>query len=376
MVSAATDHRLTLATYVSANGGTPVLVPNEDGTKANITVTYPKTDPAPVKYTNITSISVTGLEAPVFGATPDTTVSVSDEGARPTVSWSPSVSTFADNTPYTATITIQNASEYVFNSTKPTVTLNGNIINLTNVSVDLTTQRLTVTHNFPKTEEKKISSVSLSSNTTSGTVPLTVKFTYKIANATPVSLDYGDKESAALSYMNGFLTHTYTTPGTYTAKLKANNASGDIYDTIVITVNKIGLAASFTASSESGTAPMNVLFVDKSAGSPTQWIWDFGGQGSSMLQNPSFTFTKAGTYIVKLTVIDSAGATNSYSKSIYVNDPIATTTPTVIQTNGLTTTSLSTAPMGEVVVPAPIDIIKEFVRLFYSLFNPASYLFF
>lgn len=370
MVSAATNYRLTSSTYVASNGGTSTIVPNADGTAANITITYPKTEPAPVTTVNITSLSVTGLTEPAFGATPDTSVSVSGGGESPTVSWSPTASTFADNTTYTATITIQNASGYVFTAAKPTVSLNGDSVSSTYVTVNPSTQLLTISHTFPSTAAKILPTITLSANVTSGTVSLPVKFTYNITNATSKSWTYGDGSSATIS-SNGTLTHTYTTVGTYTANLTATNANGTVYKTVVITVNKVGLDASFTASSESGTMPLTVLFVDKSVGSPTQWVWDFGGVGSSALQNPSYTFTSAGTYIVKLTIVDSTGATDSYSRAIYVNAPAATSTPTATPT----TASLTAISIGEVSVPAPLDIIKEFMHLFYSLLDPTNYLF-
>ena len=88
--------------------------------------------------------------------------------------------------------------------------------------------------------------------------------------------------------------------------------------------------------------------------------------------NPSYTFTTAGTYIIKLTVIDSTGATDSYSRAIYVNAPASTSTPTPTQTTALTTT-VTTLTLGELSIPGPLDVIKEFMHLFYSIFDPVNY---
>ncbi|ABN06684.1 PKD domain containing protein [Methanocorpusculum labreanum Z] len=321
---------------------------------------------------DITTLYITGLTPPVFGAAPDTTFFVSGGGTPVSVSWNAGTSTFGENTQYTATVTIKNATGYVF-STEPTVFLNNAFISPAYVTLDTATQRLTFTYTFPKTESKILPTITLSANVTTGTVPLPVKFTYTVANATSTSWVYGDGSSLSLPSYSGTLNHTYTTVGNYTANLTATNANGTVYKTVVITVNKVGLDASFTASSSSGTAPLTVLFVDTSAGSPTQWIWDFGGLGSSATKNPSYTFTTAGTYIVKLTVIDSTGATDSYSRAIYVNAPASTSTPTPTQTTALTTTG-TTLTLGELSIPGPIDIIKEFMHLFYSIFDPANYL--
>jgi PKD repeat protein len=54
------------------------------------------------------------------------------------------------------------------------------------------------------------------------------------------------------------------------------------------------------------------------------WSWDFGGDGTSAVQNPSHTFSAAGTYSVTLTVTDAAAATNAVSQNVTV-----TTTPNV-----------------------------------------------
>jgi len=361
-------------TFSSAGTYTVSLTVSKEGMESSTTSHNITVSPAPT-LTNITSLSVTELTAPVYSATPDTTFVVSGGGTPVSVSWNAGASTFGENTQYTATITIQNASGYVFTAAKPTVSLNGDSVSSTYVTVNPSTQLLTISHTFPATAAKILPTITLSANVTSGTVSLPVKFTYNITNATSTSWTswtYGDGSTASLSSLSGTLTHTYTSVGNYTANLTATNANGTVYKTVVITVKKVGLDASFTASSASGTAPLTVLFVDTSAGSPTQWIWDFGGLGSSTLKNPSYTFTTAGTYIVKLTIIDNTGATDSYSRAIYVNAPVTTTsTPTATPTPA----SLTTLSIGEVVIPAPLDIIKEFMHLFYSLFDSTNYVF-
>ncbi|WP_070137594.1 lectin-like domain-containing protein [Crocinitomix algicola] len=43
----------------------------------------------------------------------------------------------------------------------------------------------------------------------------------------------------------------------------------------------------------------------------TDWSWDFGGIGSSAIENPSFTFDESGEYEVVLTITDDEGCENS-----------------------------------------------------------------
>ncbi len=62
------------------------------------------------------------------------------------------------------------------------------------------------------------------------------------------------------------------------------------------------VTAAFSAAPTSGCAPLNVNFVDLSAGSVISWDWDFGdGVGSSTAQNPSYQYNAPGTYSVTLT---------------------------------------------------------------------------
>jgi hypothetical protein len=64
-----------------------------------------------------------------------------------------------------------------------------------------------------------------------------------------------------------------------------------------------------------------VSFQDKSSGTPTSWLWEFGdGKPSSTLQNPTHTFDTAGTFQVKLTVTNAAGTT-SVTQSVTVEEP-------------------------------------------------------
>ena len=77
------------------------------------------------------------------------------------------------------------------------------------------------------------------------------------------------------------------------------------------------LAAAFSGTPVTGTAPLAVQFTDTSTGGPTSWSWTFGDGGTSTLQSPTHTYAAAGTYTVGLTV--SNGTTsNSTTKVGYV----------------------------------------------------------
>ncbi|WP_284550857.1 PKD domain-containing protein, partial [Aestuariimicrobium sp. T2.26MG-19.2B] len=53
--------------------------------------------------------------------------------------------------------------------------------------------------------------------------------------------------------------------------------------------------------------------------------WDFGDTTTGTGITTSHTYTTAGTYQVKLTVTDNAGASNSITKAVTVTAPAVTT---------------------------------------------------
>jgi PKD repeat protein len=351
------------------------LTVNKSGVDSNTSSCTITVNPAPTTKNISSVVLITGVTSPVYGATPDTTASSDTEGiSNVTVSWNPNPTKFASETQYTATIVVRAASGYVFNITKPTVSLDGSTMSESNVTRNSDTQ-LTITYTYPKTAEveKILPTVTLKADVPSGTLPLTVKFTYSVSGWNNYTWTDGET-SSTLPYMSGNLSHTYTKAGTYTANLTAKNENGTTTKTVTITVNKVGLNAAFTASPGSGTSPLKVWFTDTSAGSPTTWLWDFGGLGSSTLKNPSFTFTAAGNYIVKLTVIDGTGAADAYSKVITVNAPIITSTSTPAPTDTSSSLSMSYGT-GNItsLIPAPLDVIKEFIQLFYTLLDMQNY---
>ena len=75
--------------------------------------------------------------------------------------------------------------------------------------------------------------------------------------------------------------------------------------------------AAFTASSTSINLGQTIQFTDQSTGNPTSWSWDFGDGGTSTIQNPSYTYTKSGSYNVSLAVNNSTGS-NSISKTNFI----------------------------------------------------------
>ena len=96
------------------------------------------------------------------------------------------------------------------------------------------------------------------------------------------------------------------------------NGNADIY---MYTIPQPPVA-DFSANSTLGVAPLTVQFVDLSTGDPTSWSWNFGDGGTSLSQNPVYTYNTAGTYTVTLTVSNALGSdTRTMANYITVTAP-------------------------------------------------------
>jgi PKD repeat protein len=129
--------------------------------------------------------------------------------------------------------------------------------------------------------------------------------------------------------------HTYMTAGTYSVNLTVFSFDGinTLIKTNYITVYPPPPVASFFGTPVSGAPGLVVSFTDTSTGTPTSWNWNFGDIGAgntSTLQNPSHTYTTAGTYSVNLTAT-TAGGSNTLIKTNYITiviPPVASFTGT------------------------------------------------
>ncbi|MFT5779538.1 MAG: PKD repeat protein, partial [Crocinitomicaceae bacterium] len=123
--------------------------------------------------------------------------------------------------------------------------------------------------------------------------------------------DFGDGNTSTLEDPN----HTYAATGTYLVCLTITEACTDstICNSIVITC--VPPTASFTQVS----VELDATFSDAStsAGTITDWAWDFGDGNTSTLQNPNHTYLVSGTYTVCLIVTDGCD-TNQFCSNVVV----------------------------------------------------------
>lgn len=160
----------------------------------------------------------------------------------------------------------------------------------------------------------------------SGNAPLTVNFNGTGSTAvrpiTSYAWDFGNGETA--TGPTAFT--TYTTPGTYQARLTVTDADGDQDVQIrTITVNvppNVPPSAAIGASSTGGQAPLTVNFDGTGSsdpdGSVASYFWDFGNNRTATTPTASATYTQPGTYVVTLTVTDNRGATGTTTREIVV----------------------------------------------------------
>ncbi len=89
--------------------------------------------------------------------------------------------------------------------------------------------------------------------------------------------------------------------------------------------------ADFVGTPASGNVPLTVQFTDLTTAQVTSWSWDFGDNQASNQQNPTHTYTSAGTYTVGLTVANEKGS-DSETKVGYIS--VAEVSPPVADFTG------------------------------------------
>ena len=104
----------------------------------------------------------------------------------------------------------------------------------------------------------------------------------------------------------------------------AYSASGPDAPQLVVTpAARAGAApaADFAAAPRRGTGRLTVAFTDHSVGA-TSWAWDFDGDGhvDSTARDPRFTYTRAGTFTVRLTARNAAGEDVAVAERLIVVD--------------------------------------------------------
>jgi PKD repeat protein len=113
-------------------------------------------------------------------------------------------------------------------------------------------------------------------------------------------------------------------PNTFPMTSADQSALGDPLEDLWVQ-GSTPLSASTTASPTSGNAPLNVSFTGSATGgtAPYSYSWNFGdGSAPSTTQNPTHSYSTAGTYTATLTATDSASPahTSTSTQTITVSN--------------------------------------------------------
>ncbi len=171
----------------------------------------------------------------------------------------------------------------------------------------------------------------------SGDAPLEVSF-----DASMSSDPDGDPLTFSWSFGDGgaatgpLVTHTYQNAGAFTATLNVSDGQGGS-DTASTSIQVNGddntaPISAFSASPDSGEAPLNVQFDGSDSydpdGDALTYTWNFGDGNSASGMLSSHTYTESGTYLATLTVSDGS-LSHSSSTSITVDTLTPPNTPPV-----------------------------------------------
>lgn len=129
-------------------------------------------------------------------------------------------------------------------------------------------------------------------------------------NPTSWTWDFGDGNTSTQQMTN----HIYASPGTYNVCLMVSNPCGrdtfcqNVTVTCPVPISSFVMTPTF----------MTVDFTDFSSNSANSWSWDFGDGNTSVLQNPSHTYTVEGTYTICLTASSMCGTGTTSCDSVTV----------------------------------------------------------
>ncbi|MGE0393216.1 MAG: PKD domain-containing protein [Vicinamibacterales bacterium] len=138
-----------------------------------------------------------------------------------------------------------------------------------------------------------------------------------------VQYDWSFGDGSTSSSTASTSSHAYASTGTYTVTLTVTDDVGQ-RRTVTSTVTVVnGLTASFSVSPTSQviTRTVNVNGTESTtvAGATIQsYTWDFGNGETATGSTASTTYATAGTYTIRLTVVDSAGRTSTTTRTVTI----------------------------------------------------------
>ncbi len=314
--STSSDPDGTIASYSWTFGdGATSTVPNPSHSYAaagSYTVTLTVTDNQGATNAVSHSVTVTAANQPPVAAFSSscsaltcsfTSTSSDPDGTIASYSW-----TFGDG----ATSTVQNPSHtYAAGGTYTvtlTVTDNQSATNAVSHSVTVTAANQAPTANFTFSCSGLSCSFTSTSSDPDGSIA-------------GYSWNFGDATTSTAQNPS----HTYAAGGSYTVTLQVTDNQGAQSTTTSKTVTVTAPNQPPTANFTSSCSALSCNFTSTSSdpdGSIASYSWTFGDGGTSTAQNPSHSYTAAGSYTVSLRVTDNQGAqSTTTSKTVTVTAP-------------------------------------------------------
>ncbi|MCO5287652.1 MAG: PKD domain-containing protein [Chitinophagaceae bacterium] len=177
----------------------------------------------------------------------------------------------------------------------------------------------------------------------SGCLPHTVALINNSAGASSFQWDFGDGNFLSTSKNVDTVYHTYYNSGTFTISMRAQNNCSDttVFDQVTVYPKPV---AAFTTSVSRLCKGDVVSFTNQSS-LATSYQWHFGDGTTSVLENPTHTYTTPGIYKIKLLVfklnapgsscIDSTEKTIEVVESLpgtfTMSDSVATCAPLTVR---------------------------------------------
>lgn len=128
-------------------------------------------------------------------------------------------------------------------------------------------------------------------------------------------------------------THIYSSLGSYGVNYTVTSDLGcsDTYSTIINALP--GPDADFNANPNPAIALEDINFTDVSTGNNiSSWIWNFGDESGSNVQNPIHNYANGGSYNVILTITDDNGCSDTTSQEVLI--ALLPVLPTAFTPNG------------------------------------------
>jgi gliding motility-associated-like protein len=149
-----------------------------------------------------------------------------------------------------------------------------------------------------------------SADQTNSCKPFTVKFLNQTAGAVSYKWNFGDGTTSA----DENPIHSYTNSGKYTVILISFNVNG-CSDTLVktdfISIQKPAITLHDLPKNGCNPLTINPSATIVSADEVVSYLWNFGDGSTSKEAKPTYTYTKAGTYDVTLTITTASGCSET-----------------------------------------------------------------